>query len=91
MAIDLTTYDWHRNAACKGVGHNLFYGSDHERGTVKAVREKKAKELCWACPVRVRCLDSAIERGDKYGVQGGLDEDERALERRRRMRRVNAA
>jgi WhiB family transcriptional regulator, redox-sensing transcriptional regulator len=41
--------------------------------------------------VRNECLDYAISRPEKYGTWGGLNEDERASERRRRMRRANAA
>jgi len=91
VIFDLKPYEWHRDAACRALGHDLFYGPEFERAADKKAREKKAKALCAACPVRVPCLESAIERGDKYGIQGGLDEDERHAERRRRMRRVNAA
>ncbi|HEX3827166.1 MAG TPA: WhiB family transcriptional regulator, partial [Sporichthyaceae bacterium] len=37
------------------------------------------------------CLNYALSRPEKYGVWGGLNEEERAAERRRRMRRANAA
>ena len=33
----------------------------------------------------------AVARPEKYGTWGGLNEDERSAERRRRMRRANAA
>jgi WhiB family redox-sensing transcriptional regulator len=31
----------------------------------------QAKMLCAACPVRVACLDGALERGEPCGVWGG--------------------
>jgi WhiB family transcriptional regulator, redox-sensing transcriptional regulator len=30
-----------------------------------------AKALCRACPIRVTCLDGALERGEPWGVWGG--------------------
>ena len=57
----------------------------------REIRERKAKQICMGCPVRTECLDYAVSRPEKYGTWGGLNEDERASERRRRMRRANAA
>jgi len=47
--------------------------------------------VCASCPVRAECLNYAVSRPEKYGTWGGLNEEERASERRRRMRRANAA
>ena len=44
-----------------------------------------------ACPVQAECLTYAVSRPEKYGTWGGLNEEQRASERRRRMRRANAA
>lgn len=30
-----------------------------------------AKSLCTSCPVRLDCLDGALERGEPWGVWGG--------------------
>lgn len=30
-----------------------------------------AKALCRGCPLRVECLDGALERGEPWGVWGG--------------------
>jgi WhiB family redox-sensing transcriptional regulator len=36
--------------------------------------------MCRDCPVRVLCLDWALEHGVDFGIRGGLTEDEqRAL------------
>ena len=69
----------------------LFFGPDGERQPEREIGERKAKAMCASCPVRTECLDYAISRPEKYGTWGGLNEDERASERRRRMRRANAA
>jgi len=41
--------------------------------------------------VQLECLNYAVSRPEKYGTWGGLNEEERSAERRRRMRRANAA
>jgi WhiB family transcriptional regulator, redox-sensing transcriptional regulator len=33
--------------------------------------------MCRDCPVRVLCLDWALEHGVDFGIWGGLTEDER--------------
>jgi hypothetical protein len=67
------------------------FGPDGERQPEREIRERKAKAVCNACPVRAECLTYAVSRPEKYGTWGGLNEDERSSERRRRMRRANAA
>ncbi len=32
---------------------------------------ERAKELCRGCPIRVACLDGALERREPWGVWGG--------------------
>jgi len=40
-------------------------------------REKyDARNLCFSCPVRERCLKYALENKELWGVWGGKDEDE---------------
>ena len=82
---------WQDAAACRGEDLLLFFGPDGERQPEREIRERKAKEICAACPVRLECLNYAVSRPEKYGTWGGLNEDERSAERRRRMRRANAA
>jgi WhiB family redox-sensing transcriptional regulator len=82
---------WQDRAACAGLDVVLFFGPDGERQPEREARERRAKAVCASCPVRAQCLDYAISRPEKYGVWGGLNEEERAAERRRRMRRANAA
>ena len=50
----------------------------HER----LARERRAKSICAACPVRQRCLEYAIAADERYGIWGGLTKDERRTVRR---------
>ena len=55
---------WETEANCASVDTSLFFSDDlDEIG--------EAKRVCLACPVRVRCLDTAVERGEQYGIWGG--------------------
>ncbi|MFI7691731.1 WhiB family transcriptional regulator [Nonomuraea sp. NPDC049655] len=83
-------WSWQERAACRGEDLTLFFGADGERGEAKDRRERVAKAVCSGCPVRRECLDYALSVPEKYGVWA-LTEDERARERRRRMRRAGQA
>jgi WhiB family transcriptional regulator, redox-sensing transcriptional regulator len=78
--------DWHASGACTGEDLELFFGPDGEREGHRLIREALAKAVCAGCEVRAECLDYAVSRPEKYGTWGGLSEDERANERRRRSR-----
>jgi WhiB family transcriptional regulator, redox-sensing transcriptional regulator len=91
VLIPRPNWGWQDDAACRGKDVVLFFGPDGERQPERDIRERKAKAVCAACPVRAECLSYAVGRPEKYGTWGGLNEDERSAERRRRMRRANAA
>ena len=82
--------DWRHSGACGGESLDLFYGPENEPKRTKGIRERKAKEVCALCIVRNRCLDYALgepgqpARVTGNGIWGGLNEAERAAERRRR-------
>jgi WhiB family transcriptional regulator, redox-sensing transcriptional regulator len=82
-------WGWADSAACRGEDLNLFFGLDGERGPERERRERKAKRICAGCPVRPDCLEYAVSRPEKYGTWGNLNEDERASERRRRLRNAD--
>ena len=46
----------------------------------------QAKAVCWACPVRLECLDWAVEANERAGVWGGTTPDERAQLRTERWK-----
>lgn len=51
-----------------------------------AMASASVKAVCGDCPVREACLMEALERNERHGVWGGLDEFERKALRRRRPR-----
>ncbi len=81
------SWAWQDDAWCRGEDLVLFFGPEGERQPEKDARERKAKAICAQCPVRAECLDYALSRPEKYGLWSGLGEEERASERRRRMRK----
>ncbi len=71
--------DWATRAACRGLDPDLFFP---ERG--EPTRE--ARTVCNQCPVRVDCLNYALDNNERFGMWGGLSERQR---RRIRAGRTN--
>jgi WhiB family transcriptional regulator, redox-sensing transcriptional regulator len=68
---DRDAFAWQFDAACRGTNADFFFpGSDED--------DAAAKTICERCSVRLACLSFAIERGERYGVWGGLSEKERS-------------
>jgi WhiB family transcriptional regulator, redox-sensing transcriptional regulator len=67
--------DWHARAACRNADPELFF----PEGTLGPARQAaaQAQRICFACPVRARCLDWALTNGATYGIWGGRTEEER--------------
>ena len=59
-------WGWQDEAACRGRDVVLFFGPDGERQPEREIRERKAKAVCAACPVRAECLTYAVTRPEKY-------------------------
>ncbi|WP_307856345.1 WhiB family transcriptional regulator [Catenulispora pinistramenti] len=80
---------WMSYGACRDEDPDLFFGTDPgfgcygERKAARVAREKAAKAVCAACPVRESCLEFAMATPEHDGVWGGLTDKER-----RRMRRA---
>lgn len=36
----------------------------------------RAKALCFSCPVRKECLQDALDTSERFGIRGGVDEQE---------------
>ncbi len=70
--------EWVEHAACSTTSPDLFFP---ERGA----STREAKAVCAGCPVRVDCLEYALEAGEKFGVWGGKSEKERRTLRRHRL------
>jgi WhiB family transcriptional regulator, redox-sensing transcriptional regulator len=62
-----------RTAACKGADPDLFFPVDGEFGADGRRRVAKAAAICAGCSVRGRCYRLAAERGEQWGVWGGVD------------------
>lgn len=60
-----------------------FYFYEPYSGLSMAEFNAAAKALCAECPLKVECLQVALEAGEPYGIWGGLTpEERRALKRR---------
>lgn len=74
--IPLDAPDW-TGALCTGCDPDLFFPTRGEQ-------TKQAKAVCFRCPLRERCLDYALDNFEKHGIWGGMSEQERRVEWRRR-------
>ena len=75
----IPTGTWQQDAACRDAEPDLFFS------TAEADRAE-ALEMCGSCPVRLECLEHALETREAYGIWGGTDEQERKRLLRRRRR-----
>lgn len=64
--------DWQAEAACRGMGTDIFFS---ERGDSRPVAAAKA--ICATCPVADECLQWAIDTGCRVGIFGGKTPRER--------------
>lgn len=70
--------DWQDSAACRGQPAAIFFAPAHfERKEARALRERQAKAVCAACPVRKQCLSYALRIKEPHGIWGGFNELER--------------
>ena len=82
---------WHALAACKHADVNLFFGPDGESELARERRERRVAPICDGCPVRALCLEYSVGRPEHFGTWGGLNEDDRRAERRRRLREARGS
>jgi hypothetical protein len=73
-----------RGAVCVGMDTDLFFPDPSDARGIAL-----ARAVCAECPVIAECLAAAIERGEKFGVFGGLTAEERDnFVRRSKRKRV---
>ncbi|MFM8998909.1 MAG: WhiB family transcriptional regulator [Actinomycetota bacterium] len=61
---------WQEDAACHGIAPDVFFPtSEEEAGPALA--------YCGGCRSREVCLAWALKNGERYGVWGGLTEQQR--------------
>jgi WhiB family redox-sensing transcriptional regulator len=73
--------DWRHEAACAGEETDLFFPVGFSPAALAQAHE--AKQVCARCPVRLPCLQFALETGQDAGVWGGLTEEQRHTMKRR--------
>lgn len=69
------TTDWTEQASCRGRTDEMF---------PEPTLQKRARQVCFGCPVRAQCLAEALDNQIEWGVWGGKTERERRLILRRR-------
>lgn len=79
-------YRWQEQGLCREQDPEMFFLPDHCRGEEKEQRILLAKKVCGACPVIEQCRKYAIETDQRFGVWGGLSEEEISSAVRRRKR-----
>ncbi|MDP2292740.1 MAG: WhiB family transcriptional regulator [Actinomycetota bacterium] len=81
LALANADYTWRRDAICRDTDPDLFFPV----GTTgyALVQIDRAKQVCGECPVKVACLDYALETNQDSGIWGGTSEEERRTLRRR--------
>lgn len=61
---------WQERALCAQVDPEAFFPE-------KGGSTREAKRVCGRCPVRVDCLQHALEHHEAFGIWGGLSERDR--------------
>jgi WhiB family redox-sensing transcriptional regulator len=74
---------WAQQAACAEDGVGPMFPHEQDQQGIEY-----AKSICGRCPVRQDCLSEALDRGERFGVWGGLTSDERQTVRRREQRKT---
>jgi hypothetical protein len=55
-------------AACAGADPELFFPSPGDEGA-------EAQAICRECPIRSECYTLAAQRGERWGIWGGVNFD----------------
>lgn len=73
-----TPANWRDNAACANTDPDAFFPQKSRSGN-------DAKRVCATCPVREQCLQWALENNMRFGIWGGMTDNER-----RRIKKIGA-
>lgn len=85
------TPDWRAKAACLSVDPELFFPVGEPGSKAYERDAQPARAVCARCPVLVECLEDSLRIGEKWGIRGGLDPDERGQQFGKRRRRKAVA
>lgn len=75
-------WTWQLAANCRGYPSEMFF-LDGLRGAILHLREAAARQVCETCPVRIVCLQHALDVPELYGIWGATSARERARLRNR--------
>lgn len=75
--------EWQERAACRGTDPEIFHP---EKGGSPAA----AQRICARCDVREECLLYALKHDERFGIWGGLSENDRRKLRRKARQQVTA-
>lgn len=84
LALGSADYTWRNQATCRDTDPELFFPVGTTGQALLQIA--KAKSVCCECPVKVECLEFALETNQDTGIWGGTSEEER-----RQIRREAAA
>lgn len=84
LSLGNADYTWRRDATCRDTDPELFFPVGTTGQALQQIA--KAKNVCCECPVKIECLQFAMETNQDTGIWGGLSEEER-----RQIRREAAA
>ncbi|MEV0536783.1 WhiB family transcriptional regulator [Kitasatospora sp. NPDC050463] len=91
----LGDHNWQDQAVCHPSEYNPVDPEMFFPGPDETEKIATALSLCGQCPVRLACLDAALEGNETHGIRGGLTQEERQplhekLAKRLDYARVNA-
>ncbi len=81
LTLGSADYSWRNEAVCRDTDPELFFPIGTTGQALLQI--DRAKEVCCECPVKVKCLDFALETNQDSGIWGGTSEEERRDIRRR--------
>ncbi len=82
IPISGETYDEHEARV-----ESALRAANANRKRASLARRRKAKDLCFECPIRETCLTQALENNETHGTWAGFFEEELAEIRREQARR----
>jgi WhiB family redox-sensing transcriptional regulator len=88
--MSIANTDWMDRGICRDHPEPEIFAADPSRPT-EAFMVSEAKQVCFNCPVRIKCLDWAIDNDERHGTLGGLDCEERRNLKVRAQRRARRA
>ena len=91
LTLGAADYTWRNDAICRDTDPDLFFPIGTTGQALLQI--DRAKQVCDECPVKVKCLEFALETNQDSGIWGGTSEEERRDIRRQiaaRRKALNA-